>query len=449
MTLGFKYYWVKAICSFLFSAILLTVSTQLLFANDGEEVKAAASNHLGVASCSASTCHGANVTFKDSNILRNEFRVWNESDPHARAYKTLLNSDSKKIAQNLRLGNAHESSLCLGCHANDVPVEVRGANFDIADGVSCEACHGGGESYLQIHTSGDHQANLDSGLYPTENPHARAKLCVSCHVGNDSDRKITHEIMGAGHPRLSFELNTFTSIQPAHYQIDQDYIERKGEITELQVWAIGQVVAARRFLANVESFPNSGLFPELVHMDCLGCHQEMSKVTWSENPLTNLPAGALRYNDAYLMSSYQVVKAVMPNRAATLLQSINSFLNIQNSKQGVVSRASKLDQVLAAIEADLLREPINTDHGLAVLTTLVDIGLRSSHRDYASAEQSAMAINSVLKVLDAENQLSLSKGDVVNGVNNLFNSLNDADAYSSARFVKGLKQVRKALGRLL
>ena len=164
MTLGFKYYWVKAICSFLFSAILLTVSTQLLFANDGEEVKAAASNHLGVASCSASTCHGANVTFKDSNILRNEFRVWNESDPHARAYKTLLNSDSKKIAQNLRLGNAHESSLCLGCHANDVPVEVRGANFDIADGVSCEACHGGGESYLQIHTSGDHQANLDLSL---------------------------------------------------------------------------------------------------------------------------------------------------------------------------------------------------------------------------------------------------------------------------------------------
>ena len=380
--------------------------------------------------------------------MRNEFRIWNESDPHARAYATLLNSQSKRIAKNLGLADAAESSLCLGCHADNVPIESRGPEFDIADGVTCESCHGGGEGYLQIHTTGDHKASLANGLYPTEDPHARAELCVSCHVGNDSDRKITHEIMGAGHPRLSFELNTFSSIQPAHYEVDADYIERKGNITELQVWAMGQVIAARQFLSNVDSFPKAGLFPELVHMDCLGCHQEMSKLTWSKNPLTSLPAGALRYNDSYLLSSYQVAKAIVPELANPLLKDIKAFLSNEKDERLLVVRLKKLDASLAKVEANLSESPINSEQGLNILATLVDVGLTSSHRDYASAEQSAMAINSVLKVLDAENELTRSRGDVVAGVNSLYSSLDDEDNYSSQEFVRGLKKIRRALGTL-
>jgi len=33
--------------------------------------------------------------------------------------------------------------------------------------------------------------------------------------------------MGAGHSRLAFELDTFTILQPAHFRVDEDYIERK------------------------------------------------------------------------------------------------------------------------------------------------------------------------------------------------------------------------------
>ena len=65
-------------------------------------------------------------------------------------------------------------------------------------------------------------------MYPTDQPVARAQLCLSCHFGTEQNKFVTHRIMGAGHPRMSFELDTFTAIQPAHYIADKDYAERKG-----------------------------------------------------------------------------------------------------------------------------------------------------------------------------------------------------------------------------
>ena len=50
--------------------------------------------------------------------------------------------------------------------------------------------------------------------------------CLSCHFG-DETKFVTHRLMGAGHPRLSFELDTFTAIEPAHFDVDDDYRARK------------------------------------------------------------------------------------------------------------------------------------------------------------------------------------------------------------------------------
>ena len=90
--------------------------------------------------------------------------------------------------------------MCLDCHADNVAVERRAKGFQLSDGVGCEACHGGAVNWLGQHISGaaDHGANLLAGMYPSEDPVARARLCLSCHFGT-ADRFITHRIMGAGH----------------------------------------------------------------------------------------------------------------------------------------------------------------------------------------------------------------------------------------------------------
>ena len=77
-------------------------------------------------------------------------------------------------------------------------------------------------------------------------PIARAQLCLSCHMGT-KDRMITHRIMGAGHPRLAFELDTFTWLHP-HYKIGEAWTKRKGDWNGVRDWAVGQGVAAENLL---------------------------------------------------------------------------------------------------------------------------------------------------------------------------------------------------------
>ena len=109
--------------------------------------------------------------------------TWKKYDHHARAFKTLASERSKRIAKNLGIENPQKDNVCLNCHANNVPKEKRAKNFMISDGVTCEACHGGAEKWLGIHVSGvgGREENIKAGQYPTEEPLARAKLCLSCH----------------------------------------------------------------------------------------------------------------------------------------------------------------------------------------------------------------------------------------------------------------------------
>lgn len=443
---------IRLVSTLFFFVFTLFFATASLLANASEQVQdtldeksSTDAQHLGVASCASSTCHGSTVPFKESNVLQNEFRTWNELDPHARAYKTLLTNESKNIANNLGLKAAETADICLGCHADNVASSQQGADFNLSDGVGCEACHGGAENYLDSHTSATHEQNLNAGLVATENPTIRAKLCVSCHVGNDSDRKITHTIMGAGHPRMSFELNTFSSIQPAHYSLDEDYTARKGDHSELQIWAIGQLVTSEQMLTNIQKFPRSGLFPELIHMDCLGCHQAMSKVDWAKNPLTKLPAGALRYNDAHLMMSYRLAKIVSPDLARDVLSDTKEFLN-----NGVVAQhghglAGKLLENIKSVRVSLEKAPLTSTQGNAVLAALIEHGLSASHQGYAAAEQSAMAINSVLRVMNSNDMNSQGSESILQGVDTMFKGVNDAERYRQDVFVAGLKKIQSAV----
>ncbi len=403
------------------------------------------SKHMGVASCAASTCHGSTVLFADSNVLQNEFRTWNEQDPHARAYQTLLSPESKLMARKLGLASAETAEVCLACHADNVPKEWHGDDFQLSDGVTCETCHGGAENYLDSHTNATHQENLRAGLRETENPGVRAELCLSCHLGNHTDRKITHKIMGAGHPRLSFELNTFTGIQPAHYQVDEDYVRRKGEQNELQVWAIGQVVASQQLLTNIDKFPNSGLFPELVHMDCLGCHQPMSKVDWKPNPLTKLSAGALRYNDAHLLMSYQLAKTISPELANEMLSNTQTLLSNGVSATANSKPVAKLLDNLKLIRAGLEENPLTAAQGGEILDILIKNGLSAHHQGYAAAEQSAMAINSVVRVMIKEQANYANKEALLEGIETMFKAVNDAERYRAGVFVAGLRKIKSSI----
>ena len=402
---------------------------------------------LGTVNCASSTCHGAITPWKDSNILQNEYVTWSRLDKHARAYTVLLNDRSRRIAKNLRLKQPPEQTrLCLDCHAHNPPPELRGERFNLADGVSCEGCHGPAQRWIKTHTepNASHARNVDNGLYPTDLPMARAKLCLSCHFGN-GDKLVTHRIMGAGHPRISFELDTFGAIEPAHYRVDKDYIERKGAFDGVKLWAVGQALAVAQMM-DILADPkrnHDGLFPELVLFDCHACHHPMSDLRWKpKNAFGDSPSpGVGRLNDSNML----MLRAIARGLDQALGKSVSDQIaRLHRSAAGegdvkveaAATRKMALDMA-SRIETAKMSEA--TLRGIAL--GLVDEGLADNYSDYAAAEQGVMAIGSVVNFMNQQGLLRSVK-DVNGGLARLQAALASDEHYQSAEFQRRLKQFR-------
>jgi hypothetical protein len=404
--------------------------------------------HLGAVTCAGNTCHGATKPFKNSAVLQNEYVTWSRQDSHANAYNVLLNEQSKRIARNLGLQAAHEADLCLDCHADNVPEQRRGKRFQINEGVTCEACHGGSERWLGPHTSGknSHQDNLKLGLYPTESPVTRARLCLSCHFGTQ-DKFVTHRIMGAGHPRMSFELDTFTAIQPAHYQLDADYRERKGVWSGVQTWAIGQAVAVETTLERLldpAAQKDAGLFPELVFFDCFACHHSLNDLRWAPRSSTGLGPGRVRYNDANLLMLQSIMQRVAPELGSALRQ---GTLDLHQAGDGQALRAAaqRLLELARESQQRLARHAFEKDDMQAILRGLIEQGRQGEQRDYAAAEQSVMAIGSIVNTLDAAGLVAeRQKTQLTTALDKLYEALANEDGYKPAQFSAALDQLEGA-----
>jgi Cytochrome c554 and c-prime len=351
-----------------------------------------AAPHVGVQSCGGSTCHGAEQAFTGSTVMQNEYTVWKNQDRHSKAYAVLLNERSRRIARNLGLGSAAGAPVCLNCHADNVPEDKRGRQFNIADGVGCEACHGGGGAYLGVHISGaaSHAANVQAGLYPSEEAGPRARLCLSCHFGDDG-KFVTHRIMGAGHPRMPFELAAFTQSQPAHYVVDADYNQRKKAPGALQTWVVGQAVMLSELLEAMihPRRGRDGAFPELVLFDCTACHHSLYDVRWEPRPNSGIQPGAVRFNDANAVMLRIVLQQSSPQLAAELEERTRALHQAIARSQG--------DAVAAARR---LRETAQKAAGAAsigdtrrLLSAMVRAGLDGQFAYHNAAEQAAYALD--------------------------------------------------------
>jgi len=379
---------------------LLATSLLLASAVQAEPLpQHAEDKHLGVATCASSVCHGSVRPRSSSSVLQNEYVVWSRLDRHRNAYNILLSEESSWIAKNLGLENAHEAKVCLDCHADNVAHEKRGERFQITDGVGCEGCHGGAERYLSTHTDPGqtHQDNIDAGMYPTDRIEDRAMLCLSCHVGDDQ-KIASHEIMGAGHPRLSFELDTFDVLQPAHYTLDDDYKTKKWSADHVTVWALGQIEAGYQTLRLIESHLSSGkLFPELSLFDCHACHHSMSDLRWQPQRHTGLPPGSVRLNDSSFAMLFPISRAVAPGQVVKLEENIKELHRVVVEKGDVKKSVRALNTTLDALKASVNKSDNLAVKSKSLLSDIVAIGGAGEFQDYAEAEQAVMAVDLLMR----------------------------------------------------
>ncbi len=186
---------------------------------------------LGANSCANSSCHGG------GGEKQNQFLVWSLKDFHSqRPAATLTTARAKQIADALDIKDATANTRCTTCHAplHEVPENLRGEDFKVSEGVSCESCHGPAENWLRSHTRHDYTIadRTAAGMRDLQNLYVRANTCVACHQNVDAD------ILKAGHPELIFELDGQSVAEPKHWSAEKN-------CNGAQAWLVGQAVALR------------------------------------------------------------------------------------------------------------------------------------------------------------------------------------------------------------
>lgn len=392
--------------------------------------------YQGTGSCSSSNCHGSVNPIKGSRVLQNEYYTWLKHDPHSKAFSVLTQSDAQKMAKHLGLGDPTKEPKCLTCHSTYVPDKAaRGERYTVEDGVSCESCHGPAEGWLASHTAtgATHEKNLEQGLADTVHLEKRAKLCLSCHQG-DETKRVTHELYGAGHPRLRFELDTYGILQPKHWIVDEDYRIRKENYVPLRAWLIGQVVQAQGLVALLRN-PHSerrGLLPELSVFDCYSCHHSLSQDQWKERTYGGEP-GRLHLNMAPLTLVETALRATHANLSDELAQLV-ADLDSLYMKDGAQAVVSKLSELLANKVLPVARRiPDDTQSCVAVMRALARLGSAEQTLKFELAEQIGMGIQAA-----AATSPELSK-KYESSLRALFATIKSADSFSPRTFFEAVK----------
>ncbi|MEN9789763.1 MAG: hypothetical protein RLZZ473_1827 [Pseudomonadota bacterium] len=401
----------------------------------------------GVASCASSLCHGSARPLSAHEVLQNEYVTWSQFDPHANAYRVLLDARSKQIAARMGIGPAHTAPQCLACHAEVVPAARRGVRHQLSDGVGCESCHGAAERWLPTHHQSPavtHAENLARGLTALERPGVRAEVCTGCHVG-DRNRFASHAMMAAGHPRLVFDLETYTELWRTsggreHY--------RKRDTQAPTVWIAGILGATRRQFELLEVHAARSARPDFSVYACHTCHRDLRVAAFGTNeargsqaadPLAGAP-GELRMQDGQLRLLLVLADALQLDSQSFIaaMRRLQSALNGDPAQLPGTLRDAR--QQLDALGVALTRRSWQTRETRVVFDALLRAARSGSFPDPAAAEQAAMGLVMLLAELDLDRSRRAE-------IDALFATLRDDNAFDGRRFRRVLDQLEKPTAR--
>lgn len=144
---------------------IFTFALMVLFA--GTALMAQNFKYIGASKCKM--CHVKPATGE-------QYNVWLKG-PHANAMKTLESEESKKIATEKGIADPTTDPACISCHSTVGNVDAKlVASAKMAEGVSCESCHGPGSMYKGASVMKNRELAMTKGLIiPDE------ALCLTCH----------------------------------------------------------------------------------------------------------------------------------------------------------------------------------------------------------------------------------------------------------------------------
>ena len=382
-----KYWICVAVLGPLFAA-----STAHATASGVKVTRVTDAQFVGAAGCKSSSCHGG------AGEKRSQYLTWAQQDFHTRAYAVLVNARSARMAETLGLSSAPTSSRCTICHSpfQAVAATQLAPTAHIDEGVSCESCHNAAGSWLRGHTRTDwtYAIRVTAGMRDLRNFYVRANTCVACHQNIDRD------LLKAGHPELTFELDGQSIAEPKHWT------DAPG--TGAKLWLVGQAVALRElswFLSN-DPTRDTDILSKWSGLTWL-----LARVTARDTrlPLIDLPTGA-------------------PNHAA--------FVTMQQRADSLARHAAT-----ASLATDFARATLDA---LLVTDTEFDQTKESAGILFRRAEPLARAVDRLANSVASQNTNSAQTPEM----RHLYEDLQSASQFQAARFAKDLVTFRAKLNEL-
>jgi hypothetical protein len=418
-------------------------------------------SYMGAASCSGSACHGGTSARTKLKIAQNEFYIWSEKDSHAKAYEVLTKPDSKRIAHNLKIEKAERSPRCLVCHAMDVDVPRQGSLYDVTEGVSCESCHGAAEKWLGPHIRKDWDSKRASeyGMVNTKDFGKRADKCLTCHLGVGQNI-VDHELIGAGHPRLKFEIDNYSHAMPAHWQMPKEKKDR--DWMGAKAWSVGQAVALRNEIHLLASSrkARTGLWPDFVHFDCYACHhdvvdnlrqlseEEKSQQRWRFREYNGKPGRPVWNSSNYTVFRH-LVQQIAPEDVKALDQMISVLhdgLSGKRTAEAFDSTLTKLADLTSALVGKVSNYKFTAQASLTLMRSIAGDGKGIANAGFQSAEQAVLALASLYDShVDAQGQPGNYKS-VKDAIDGLYVDIKQGRGFSAMHFERDLAKLQVSLG---
>ena len=440
----------------LISAISLAQPQDKVPVSEKETAPDVYSSYMGAASCNGSACHGNSAPRAKLQIGQNEFFVWLQKDRHSKAYEVLTELDSKQIAKNLNIDKPEKSHRCLVCHALDTDESREGKNFDLTEGVGCEACHGAAEQWLGPHIRKDWDTKKAAtyGMYNTKDLARRSDKCLTCHLGVGQDI-VDHELIGAGHPRLKFEMDNFSHVMPSHWLPPKDKSSRDWLGTK--AWAINQAVAFRKQIQLILSSHKNkmSIMPDFVHFDCYACHHDvvdhLGQLTdeekllqrWRTKDYGGKP-GRLLWNASSHAVLRHIVNQVSPDQSKAFEQQVKAFQDALTGKrtaEGFETTLKNLIDFSDQLVGRISQLAFTQQNVLSLMRSISGDGRTFSNMGFLSAEQSVMAQSSLYDAYtDAVG--ALPEGNAIKQViDALYKDVKDGRSFHATQFESDMNKL--------
>jgi hypothetical protein len=405
----------------------------------------------GPGSCAASNCHGSVQPKNVVRIAQNEYSIWTAQDKHSRAYVVLSNPTSLRMGKILGLEQPpNKSDKCLNCHALNAKPDQRAQTFQtLEDGVSCESCHGPAVGWLGPHTvkNWTHEQSLKLGMYDTRDLTKRTERCLSCHMGT-AEKEVDHVMIAAGHPDLTFQLESFSSAMPRHWKPEPN----AGAWVSVQELATGQAVQLREALVRLNRRASGPNWPEYAEYECFACHHSLTKpeASWRQAAgYHGRRPGAPVWNPSTYAVFRHIATAVDPSVANQLLAQLDNIMQLSGkpgTKDQVASAAKDAAGLAEQVAQRVQAQSYDRNLTARLFHEIAQDSDAISMEGERSAEQAYMALASLSSAYIKNEQLA-DQTDLRAAIDDLLQQLDNPSAYNAPRFAAKMQRVASLLPR--